>query len=139
MGQQGATQKQLRLRVDLWSLGELKAEPLSSQGLQLAFAEAFGILRSTDTVGWHPVFEPIVHHTSYLVRCSHPRLAGAIRLQERFQGITMNWLRVFRRAETSRMGQGGRQQRHTQAVPSEKCGGLHGRAGARTRVRAACL
>ena len=38
----------------------------------------------------------------------------------------VNWLRVFRRAEASRMGQGGRQQRQTQVVPSEKCGGLRG-------------
>jgi hypothetical protein len=54
-------------------------------------------------------------------------------------GVRWNWLRVFRSVEASRMGQGGRQQRHTQAVPSEKRGGLRGRAGARMRVSAACL
>src|SRR5262245_38607737 len=54
-------------------------------------------------------------------------------------GMIANWLRVFRRADASRMGQGRRQQRHTQAVPPEKCGGLRGRAGASMRVSAACL
>src|SRR5262245_11113455 len=47
------------------------------------------------TVGWHPVFEFIGHHTSYLVRCSHLHLAGAIRLPERFQRITMRKFRNF--------------------------------------------
>jgi len=42
--------------------------------------------------------------------------------------FSLNWLRVFRSAEASRMGQGGRQQRHTRAVRSEKCVGLRGRA-----------
>ena len=33
---------------------------------------------------------------------------------------TMNWLRVFRSGEASRVGQGGRQPRHTRAGRSEK-------------------
>jgi hypothetical protein len=33
-----------------------------------------------------------------------------------------NWLRVFRSPEASRVGHGGRQQRHTRAVRSEKWG-----------------
>ena len=37
------------------------------------------------------------------------------------ESLRRNWLRVSRSAEASRMGQGGRQPRHTRAVRSEKC------------------
>src|SRR6266571_4943306 len=50
-----------------------------------------------------------------------PRRQG-IRRRVR-NGLIMNWLRVFRSAEAARVGQGGRQQRHTRAVRSEKWGG----------------
>src|SRR6266446_4782969 len=38
--------------------------------------------------------------------------------------LHVNWLRVFRGAEASRLGQGGRQQRQTSAVQAEKYVGL---------------
>ncbi len=36
-------------------------------------------------------------------------------------GFRVNWLRVFRRADAARIGQGLWQQRHTKAMQSEKC------------------
>src|SRR5258706_460662 len=44
------------------------------------------------------------------------------------------WLRVFRRADASRMRPGGGQQLHTSAVRSEQCVRLRGRTWARERV-----
>src|SRR3989442_388536 len=49
----------------------------------------------------------------------------------------MNWLRVLRSAEVSRVGQGVGQQRHTRAARSEKCVVLRGRCGMGMRVNAA--
>ena len=43
------------------------------------------------------------------------------------QVIQLNWLRVLRSAEASRLGQGGRPQLPTRVVRSEKCVVLHGR------------
>src|SRR5712692_3586916 len=51
--------------------------------------------------------------------------------------LTLNWLRVFRSAGASRIGQGGRQPLHTSAVRSEKCVGLRGKAWSGMRVIAA--
>src|SRR2546425_2312833 len=48
--------------------------------------------------------------------------------------ISMNWLRVFRSAEASRISPGVGQQLHTRAVRSEKCVRLRGRAWVRMRV-----
>jgi len=45
--------------------------------------------------------------------------------------ITMNWLRVFRRAVAPRMGAGERRLGRTQAVRSEKRGAGHGTTSAR--------
>jgi hypothetical protein len=44
------------------------------------------------------------------------------------QPQTVNWLRVFRRAGASRIGQSRREQRHTRVGWSEKCRGLRGTA-----------
>ncbi len=46
----------------------------------------------------------------------------------------LSWLRVFRRAEASRISPGVGQQLHTSAVRSEKCVRLRGSAWARMRV-----
>jgi hypothetical protein len=51
--------------------------------------------------------------------------------------VGQNWLRVFRSAEASRVGQGGRQQRHTRAVRSEKWGNSVAERGTGMRVIAA--
>ena len=40
--------------------------------------------------------------------------------------VIANWLRVFRSADASRIGEGERQQGHTKAVRSEKCGAFRG-------------
>jgi len=48
--------------------------------------------------------------------------------------FTMSWLRVFRRAEASRMRPGVGQQLHTSAMRSEKCVRLRGNVWARMRV-----
>src|SRR2546428_2574782 len=48
--------------------------------------------------------------------------------------LTMSWLRVFRRAEASRMRPGVGQHLHTSAVRSEQCVRLRGSAWARMRV-----
>src|SRR5712691_2459154 len=47
-----------------------------------------------------------------------------------------SWLRVFRRADASRMRPGGGQQLHTSAVRSEQCVRLRGSTWARMRVLA---
>src|SRR5882762_5250086 len=46
----------------------------------------------------------------------------------------MSWLRVFRRAEASRISPAVRQQLHTSAVRSEQCVRLRGSAWASMRV-----
>jgi hypothetical protein len=51
----------------------------------------------------------------------------------------MNWLRVFRGADASRIGPGGGQERHTRAVWSEKCIRLRGRTWAGMRVITVCF
>src|SRR5882724_12038096 len=48
--------------------------------------------------------------------------------------LSANWLRVFCRAEASRMGHGVRQPLHTRAVRSEKCVRLRGIAWTGMRV-----
>src|SRR5216684_9357540 len=48
--------------------------------------------------------------------------------------MSTNWLRVFCRAEASRMAHGVRQPLHTRAVWSEKCVRLRGRAWTGMRV-----
>ena len=45
--------------------------------------------------------------------------------------FSMSWLRVFCRAGASRMGQDGREESHTKAVPSEKYGVVRGTTSAR--------
>jgi hypothetical protein len=47
------------------------------------------------------------------------------------QLFSMSWLRVSCRADASRMGQGGREESHTKAVPSEKYGVVRGTTSAR--------
>ena len=46
----------------------------------------------------------------------------------------MNWLRVFRSADASRMGEGHRQQGYMQSVRSDKGGALRGTTEARMRL-----
>jgi hypothetical protein len=53
------------------------------------------------------------------LRSGYDFLIFPVRLWEPI--FEMNWLRVFRSAEASRMGEGERQQGHTKAVQSEKC------------------
>src|SRR5712691_3440810 len=52
------------------------------------------------------------------------------------KSVIWSWLRVFRRADASRMRPGGGQQLHTSAVRSEQCVRLRGSTWARMRVLA---
>jgi len=48
-----------------------------------------------------------------------------------YKPLIFNWLRVFRSVDASRIGEGERQQGHTKAVRSKKCGAFRGTTAAR--------